>query len=174
MDFRSGNFPPGLLNPSAVDSAAGEAATWCKWLFNSECPTWQRFLFNLFFTGHGVWLLLPLSFTILLLYRLVGPPEVITDVFEARHRDFRFHLNGHNLVGSLSSKNYTGAAATFNRVLFSDLIGVSQIRNAGRNQFLHKALSHLGSTTSSFSAPSDDEVDIGFHSLSCLALAHRA
>lgn len=90
MDFRSGNFPPGLLNPSVVGSAAGEAATWCKWLFNTECPTWERFLFNLFFTGHGVWLLLPLSFTILILYRLVGPPEVITVAFEATNRDLSF------------------------------------------------------------------------------------
>lgn len=75
MDFKSGNFPPGLLN-RASDAAQ---ASWCKWLLGAECNTRRDFFFNLFFTGHGIWLLLPLSFLLLIVYRLVGPPEVCSE-----------------------------------------------------------------------------------------------
>ncbi|CAM9991491.1 unnamed protein product [Hapterophycus canaliculatus] len=74
-------FPKGLLNPGVPTStsgmAAGATATgWCARLLGVECPTTREFMFNLFFTSYGVWMLLPLSVALLLVYRLVGPPEV--------------------------------------------------------------------------------------------------
>ena len=69
-------FPPGLLNPGTSGAAVDGAAHWCMRLLGVECPNRQEFIFNVFFTSHGVWMLLPLSVVLLLLYRLVGPPEV--------------------------------------------------------------------------------------------------
>lgn len=74
-------FPKGLLNPGVPTStsgiAVGTAATgWCARVLGVECPTAREFMFNLFFTSYGVWMLLPLSVALLLVYRLVGPPEV--------------------------------------------------------------------------------------------------
>lgn len=72
-------FPKGLLNPGASTSMPGIAAGatgWCARVLGVECPTTREFMFNLFFTSYGVWMLLPLSVALLLVYRLVGPPEV--------------------------------------------------------------------------------------------------
>lgn len=70
-------FPPGLLNPGASSAAAGAAAAgWCSRVLGVECPTRRDLIFNLFFTSYGVWMLLPLSALLLVVYRLVGPPEV--------------------------------------------------------------------------------------------------
>ncbi|CAN0376370.1 unnamed protein product, partial [Ectocarpus fasciculatus] len=70
------NFPPGLLNPGVSTSASVAAAGWCVRVLGVECPTGRELIFNVFFTGYGVWMLLPLSIILLLVYRLVGPPEV--------------------------------------------------------------------------------------------------
>ncbi|CAN0043781.1 unnamed protein product [Scytosiphon promiscuus] len=74
-------FPKGLLNPGASTPTSGiaagaAAAGWCARALGVECPTAREFMFNLFFTSYGVWMLLPLSVALLLVYRLVGPPEV--------------------------------------------------------------------------------------------------
>lgn len=66
------NFPPGLLNPGPSTPATG----FCARVLRVECPSGREFVFNLFFSSYGVWLLLPLSVFLLLVYRLVGPPEV--------------------------------------------------------------------------------------------------
>lgn len=68
-------FPPGLLNPGPSAAADG-AAHWCVRFLGVECPNRREFIFNVFFSSRGVWMLLPFSVVLLLLYRLVGPPEV--------------------------------------------------------------------------------------------------
>lgn len=73
--FMGSKFPPGLLNPGHSAAADG-VAHWCVRFLGIECPTRQEFIFNLFFSSRGVWMLLPFSVVLLLLYRLVGPPEV--------------------------------------------------------------------------------------------------
>ncbi|CAB1100979.1 unnamed protein product [Ectocarpus sp. CCAP 1310/34] len=70
------SFPPGLLNPGVSTSASVATAGWCVRLLGVECPTGRELIFNVFFTGYGVWMLFPLSIILLLVYRLVGPPEV--------------------------------------------------------------------------------------------------
>lgn len=68
----SSKFPPGLLNPGPSAPASG----FCERFLRVECPSGREFVFNLFFSSYGVWMLLPLSVLLLLVYRLVGPPEV--------------------------------------------------------------------------------------------------
>lgn len=68
----SSKFPPGLLNPGPLAPASG----FCERFLRVECPSGREFVFNLFFSSYGVWMLLPLSVLLLLVYRLVGPPEV--------------------------------------------------------------------------------------------------
>jgi len=67
-------FPPGLLNPGQL--ASGESRDLCARVLGVACPTGREFVYNLFFSGYGIWMLFPLSVLLLLLYRLVGPPEV--------------------------------------------------------------------------------------------------
>lgn len=82
--FADGKFPPGLLNPgagggsNAAAGVVGEVSSWCSWVLGPvACSTNRRqFIIDLLFSTRGVWMLLPLSFLLLLLYRLVGPPEV--------------------------------------------------------------------------------------------------
>ena len=76
--FMDSKFPPGLLNPGseATVSSTEDAASWCVRVLGFSCPTTRELLWNVFFTSYGVWLLIPLSIAILLVYRLVGPPEV--------------------------------------------------------------------------------------------------
>ena len=73
--FMDSKFPPGLLNPGPSAAADG-AAHWCVRFLGVECPNRREFIFNVFFSSRGVWMLLPFSVVLLLLYRLVGPPEV--------------------------------------------------------------------------------------------------
>lgn len=73
--FMNSKFPPGLLNPGNSAAADG-AAHWCVRFLGVECPNRREFIFNVFFSSRGVRMLLPLSVVLLLLYRLVGPPEV--------------------------------------------------------------------------------------------------
>lgn len=74
--FMEGKFPPGLLNPGGNMGAVDEVASWCVWVFGIECSNKREFILEMLFTTRGVWMLLPLSIVLLLLYRLVGPPEV--------------------------------------------------------------------------------------------------
>lgn len=77
--FMDAKFPQGLLNPgpSIVPTRVlGEGPSWCVRTLGVACPNRRELLYNLFLSSGGVWLLLPLSVVVLLLYRLVGPPEV--------------------------------------------------------------------------------------------------
>lgn len=80
--FMDSKFPPGLLNPGseATETSTEDAASWCIRVLGFSCPTRRELLWNVFFTSYGVWLLIPLSISILLVYRLVGPPEVGEDL----------------------------------------------------------------------------------------------
>ncbi|CAM9637484.1 unnamed protein product, partial [Discosporangium mesarthrocarpum] len=105
-----GEFPPGLLNPGADPVlAVGPHSSWCFALLGAECTTRSDVLFNLLFTGNGVWLLLPASLALLLAYRLFGPPEVdereeeLRQLWADHHQRFRSGARRSSLRGVINS-----------------------------------------------------------------------